>query len=156
MKLFGVTDGKKVIASMSHYDYISLDGLVADGGQPLTNHYGGYSRFWGERVWFEVPQGFDELYYDYNCCNKNRKYGIWNIEDVRILKEVEYPDVDSVEEKSENFIWGTRGVNGDELLKYVLLKNCSADHLQKIIANVKHLQPETEKVIWHLLAKKTV
>ena len=158
MKLLGRTNGKQVIASISHYDFISLgegeDYISVDGGAILTNHYAGYSRGWGKVVWFEVPQDFAELYKDYNFNHKNRKFGIWNIEDVRILEENEWPNVDSIEEKAENFIWGQRGPLGDQPLKYVFLKDCSKEHLQNILKNVPNIHEETEEVIKYLLKTK--
>lgn len=155
MKLLGSTNGEKVIASISHYDYINLDGMMRDGGQPHTNHYAGYTRGGGGKtVWFEVPQTFAELFADYNC-NKNHKYGIWDIKDVRILEKEEFPDTDSIEEKSQNFIWGTNGINGNEKTKYVLLKDCSLEHLRAIIAHVRHISEETKTVIEYLIAQKS-
>ena len=155
MKLIGSTDGKKVIASMSSYDCVSCGELLRDGGQPATNMYAGYTRGYGKVVCFEVPQDFSELYYDYNCNHKNRKYGIWNIEDVKILEKEDWPDFDSMEEKAENFIWGTRGEYGDQPIKYVLLKNCSLDHLKAIIKTQRSIHEETKKVIKYLIGKKS-
>lgn len=155
MKLFGRTNEKIVVASIAHYDCVIDDELMMDGGQPHTNHYAGYNRYsGGRRVVFEVPQNFAELYNDYNFNHKNRKFGIWNIEDVRILEENEWPNVDSIEEKAENFIWGQRGPLGDQPLKYVLLKDCSKEHLQNILNNVPNIHEETEEVIKYLLKTK--
>ena len=158
MKLLGRTNGKQVIASISRHDYISLgegeDYICSDGGQINTNHYAGYDRGWGRVIWFLVPQNFAELYNDYNFNHKNRKYGIWDIKDVRILEENEWPNVDSIEEKAENFIWGCRGVDGNDPLKYVLLKDCSKEHLQNILKNVPNIHEETEEVIKYLLQTK--
>ena len=157
MKLLGATNQKQVIASISHYDCVSAgegaDYIMCDGGQPHTNHYAGYSRGSGGTVWFEVPQTFAELYEDYQF-NKTRKYGIWNIKDVRILPKEEYPDVDSIEEKSEAFCWGTRGSLGKDELKYILLKGCSLDHLKNILKNVPHLHEGTREVIEYLIDKR--
>lgn len=156
MKLIGRTNGKQVIASISHHDYVALgegDGHIsADGGQILTNKYAGYDRGWGQVIWLSVPQNFAELYSDYQF-NKPRKYGIWNIEDVRILEKEEWPDVDSLEEKSQSFIWGTRGKDGAGKLRYVLLKDCSMSHLQAILTNVSDIHPETKEVIKYLIKK---
>lgn len=157
MKLLGRTNQKQVVASISRHDYVSSgegeDQICDDGGQSHTNHYAGYSRGWGETVWFEVPQTFAELYEDYQF-NKTRKYGVWNIEDVRILPKEEYPDIDSIEEKSEAFCWGTRGSLGKNELKYILLKSCSLDHLKNILKNVPHLHEGTREVIEYLIDKR--
>lgn len=156
MKLLGVTDGKTIVASMSHYDYITHGELMADGGNPLTNKYAGYNRFsGGETLWFEVAQDFEELFNDYNHNNKNRKYGVWKIEDVRILKKEEWPDCESIEELSRNYLWGTNGSDGKEKLKYVLLKNCSLDHLKAIIKTQGSIHSKTKEVIEYLISEKT-
>ena len=157
MKLLGKTNRKEVVASISHHDFVAAgegeDGICHDGGQPHTNHCAGYTRGWGETVWFEIPQTFAELYEDYQF-NKTRKYGIWNIKDVRILPKEEYPDVDSIETKAENFIWGHRGLDGTEKLRHVLLKDCSLDHLKNILNNVPHLHGGTREVIEYLIDKR--
>ena len=69
MKLLGRTNGKRVVASISHYDCVSdgegEDYIMADGGAILANGYAGYTRGWGEVIWFEIPETFAELYSDY-------------------------------------------------------------------------------------------
>lgn len=160
MKLFGSTNGKQVVASMSRHDYVSVgegeDRICQDGGQAHTNHYAGYTKGWGKRIVFEVPQTFAELFsdYQYNQGEKPRKYGIWDIEDVRILPKEEWPNVDSIEEKVENFVWGSNGPDGKEKLKYVLLKDCSLDHLKNIIKNVHSIHEGTKEVIEYLIKNK--
>lgn len=137
MKLLGVTNGKQVLASISHYDCRSCgelgDSIMQDGGAVGTSHYAGYSRRRGKSIWFEVAQDFAELYNDYNLSlTEPRKYGIWDIKDVKILSPEEIPDIHSFEYQAENEIWGTNGLSGKDPTKYVLLRNCSKDHLQKI------------------------
>ena len=39
----------------------------------------------------------------------------------------------SLEERAEKLVWGTRGKDGDQPLKYVLLKDCETDHLEAIL-----------------------
>lgn len=136
MKLLGVTNGKQILTSVAHYDYRSLgdreDYLMMDGGvQGLSNF--GYNRFSvsGKKVWFEIPQSYAELYNDWNL-NSPRKYGVWNLKDVKLLSPEEIPDTESFEWRAENEIWGTNGPDGKDPTTYVLLKDCSKDHLQKI------------------------
>lgn len=155
MKLIGSTDGEKVIASISRYDCVTYGELLRDGGQPATNMYAGYTRGYGQVVCFEVPQDFAELYNDYNFNHKNRKYGIWDITDVKILEKEDWPDFDSIEERAENFIWGHRGLLGDQPLQYVLLKNRPLDHLRAIIKTQGSIHEETKEVIEYLIAKKS-
>jgi hypothetical protein len=153
MKLFGLTNGKIVVASISHYDYVMEDGVMMDGGQPHTNHYAGYNRYSGGRhVVFEVPQTFAELYEDYNL-NKSRKYGIWNIEDVKILEPSEYPDPKDPKWKIENAIWGTRGKSGEEPLHYIHLKDATTTHLAAILST-ERISPELKEIINQILKTK--
>jgi hypothetical protein len=150
MILHGKTDGKKIVASLSRHHYVSHGKLMMDGGQCLTNHYAGYSRYSmdGDLVWFEVPETFDELY-------NARHDGVWDVENVRIISKEEYEKIDTLQEKANNFIWGTKGKNGDEPFRQVSLKNCSKEHLEAIIKNVPHIHEETEQVIKYLISQKS-
>ncbi len=137
MKLLGVTNGKQVLASVAHYDCRTFgegeDYIMQDGGALGTPDHAGYNRKWGKSLWFEVPQNMAELYNDWNnSLNSPRKYGIWNLADVKILTPEEYPDVESFEWRAENAIWGTNGPNGDQPTAYVLLKDCENLHLRRI------------------------
>ncbi len=137
MKLLGFHNNKQIIASVARHDYISTgegdDYILADGGQPNIGDSVGYNKHWGISAWFEVPQTFAELYNDYNnSLNSPRKYGIWPIEEVKLLSSEEYPDINSFEWKAENAIWGTNGPNGDQPTTYVLIKDCEKSHLKKI------------------------
>jgi len=135
MKLLGVTNGKKILTSVAHYDYRvygeGQDYIMMDGGQSLNGDFC-YNRFsvTGEKLWFEVPQTFAELYNDYNL--RNREYGIWNLKDVKLLLPEEIPDISSFQWQAENAIWGTNGKDGKSSTTYVLIKDCEESHLQKI------------------------
>lgn len=136
MKLLGVTNGKQVLASVAHYDCRTFgdgeDYIMQDGGQNIDESFG-YNRKWGKSIWFEIPQTYAELYNDWNnSLNSSRKYGIWNLADVKILTPEEYPDINSFEWRAENAIWGTNGLNGDQPTTYVLIKDCEKNHLKKI------------------------
>lgn len=137
MKLLGFHNNKQVIASMARHDYNSFgdgdDRIMADGGQPSIGDSAGYNKHWGRTIWFEIPQNYAELYNDWNqSLNSPRKYGLWNLEDVKILSPEEIPDTETFEWRAENEIWGTNGLSGKEPTTYVLLKDCSVEHLQKI------------------------
>jgi hypothetical protein len=153
MKLLGKTDGEKFIASLHHYHYVKCDDMVCDGGQPHTNFYSGYTNFSmsGQTVWFEFNADFAEIYNKYN---RKKINGVWDVKQGKILSPEEYPDVNDMSVKADNFIWGTSGKHGKSPLKYVLLKNCETDHLQNILANVKHIQPETKEVIEYILKNR--
>jgi hypothetical protein len=150
MKLLGKTDGEKFIASLHHYHCVAHGDLMMDGGQPHTNCYSGCNRFSmdGQTVWFEFNADFAEIYNRYSVGEIN---GVWDVKQGRILPPEEYPDVDDINVKAENFIWGTFGKDPKSPFKFVLLKNCETDHLQNILANVKYIQLETKKVIEHIL-----
>jgi hypothetical protein len=137
MKLKGFTNGDKIVASIARYDYITFgEGdsyIMADGGQPNIGDSEGYTRFWGKRIWFEVPQTFAELYNDWRESHRGpRKYGVWNYNEVKILSPEEVPNTKSFEWQAENATWGTLGINGDQPISFVMLKDCSYEHLTKI------------------------
>ena len=136
MKLLGKANDKWVVASISHYDCVTHDGLMRDGGQPHCPNYAGYTRssMEGETVWFEVPQTFADLYNDYQFNTKKRKYGIWKRGAVKILPQEEWPNLYDPTLKYENAVWGTRGKDGDEKLRYVLVKDMDTKHLEAVIA----------------------
>jgi len=158
MKLLGVTNGKQVIASVARYDYNSLgEGVFVDGGQPNIHDNAGYMRWGGKPIWFEIPQDFAGLFNDWRESRRGQKrqYGIWNIEDVKILCEDEFPNTSSFEWKAENAIWGTCGINGDQPLTYVMLKDCSIEHLENIkILCQGHGANEIIKIVDYFLDKK--
>lgn len=136
MKLLGYTNGQQVIASIAAHDFRTFGSgdsyIMADGGViGITSN--GYNRHWGRPIWIEVPQNMAELYNDYNqSLFSPRKYGVWQIEDVKVLAPEEYPDTNGFEYRAENEIWGTNGPNGDEPTTHVLIKDCSKEHLAKI------------------------
>lgn len=155
MKLLGVKNDKYVIASISHYDCVTRDKLLADGGQPSTINYSGYNRLLGERIWFEVPQTFAELYNDYNQSRSWRKYGVWKLNDSKILSPEEYPNTKTFEYKVEQAIWGANGIDGDQRTKYVHLIECETSHLKLILQLcVDRYNDEYVKIINHILENR--
>ena len=137
MKLLGFTNGKQIVASVARYDFIKIgdkdDYIMADGGQPNIGDSAGYNKYWGKTIWFEIPQTFAELYNDWRESHRRpRKYGVWNFNEVKILSPEEFPNTESFEWQAENAIWGTLGINGDKPLSFVMLKDCSCEHLKKI------------------------
>lgn len=139
MKLLGITDGVKVIASVGCHDYVTINDIMHDGGQPGTHQYAGYNRYRGDSAYFEVPQTYAELYTDYqiNYGNRKRSYGIWDIGDVSLLDFDNVEKCDTFEYEVSQAIWGTRGIDGDELLKFVHLVDCSTTHLKAILNSQK-------------------
>lgn len=152
MILHGITDGKNVIASISHYDYRSVDGLMMDGGQCHTLEYSGYNRWAGGRaIWFEVPQNFAELYYDYNFNKGKRKYGYWKIKKVKIIPDDTKIDIE--EHKIKNAIWGTYGKSGKDKLKFVHLIDCEDEHLRNIL-NSQKISDKLSNIIKTILTNR--
>lgn len=137
MKLQGVTDGKFFIASVARHHYVVKGDLMADGGQPTLQYSGGYTRFRGKWVWAEVRENFGDLYTAYE---RGEDVGIWQVGNIwnnypdraLILEKKEVPNTKSKLWKYRNFIWGSRGKNGDEPLKYVNLSQVSVEHLNNI------------------------
>ena len=165
MILVGSKNHTHVIASISGYDCVTngedKEFILHDGGQPGTNFYSGYGRFSGKSVLFEVPQTFAELFNDYQF-NRPRKYGTWRIDEVRILNEEEIedfykivgPDRENDHYLYENTLWGTRGKNGDEPLRYVSLKDCEIDHLYAI-KDTQSISHDTTLAINYWISKKS-
>ncbi len=154
MKLLAVTNGKKVVFSVGHYDCRAVDGLMADGGQPGCTDYAGYTRFSHKPIWIELPGvNFGTLFGDYQA-GKDRAYGIHDISEVRILPEDEIPDTESREWKIENTIWGTRGPKGDQPLKWILLKDADTDHLKAILKNCSYAAEDIKDAAIEILERR--
>ena len=51
---------------------------------------------------------------------------------------------DDISIKADKMVWGTRGKLGDEPLRYVFLKDCETEHLEKILEqkNIASYMPE--------------
>ncbi len=145
------------VFSVSHHDFRMAHNLMADGGQPGLQNYAGYSRSNAPMRWIELPNvTFADLQNDY--LNENagkRRYGVHTANEFRVLTTEEEPNVDSMEWKMENYVWGTRGVNGKKPLKYILLKDAETTHLRAILVNCPHVHnTETEKVVLAILASR--
>ena len=123
MQLYGVKNKTHFIASIGHYDCITFEDMLMDGGQPGCDDYAGYSRFssGNTQVYAEVVQTFGELYTDYKFNTKERKYGVWRLDDVRLLRTEKYPDLMSLDWRMKTSVWGTRGKNKNQPLKYIVL-----------------------------------
>lgn len=151
MKLRGVKNDKWFIASVDHHDCVGVDDLMMDGGQIGTDNYAGYTRASGEYCCAEVAQNWAELIYDYRF-NDTRQYGIWKLEDVKILNpKEEDSSVDSFEHKLETAYWGTYGKDGKQPFKYILLKDAETDHLKKILETQHHISSLYKELIEYIL-----
>jgi hypothetical protein len=158
MKVFGVTDGKYFIASAGHHDCVAIADLMVDGGQAGAYDYAGYVRTSGTPCWAEIKDlTFAEFYTDYKLNGfHERQYGIWMLKplagecQVRILDKEEVPDYESMYWRKEMAIWGTRGKDGTEKLKYIHLKEAETEHLKNII-KTQIVAPHTFDVIIGIL-----
>jgi len=147
--LLGVINARYFIASVSAHHYISKGKLIADGGQPNTPGYAGYTRFNGTEVWARVPETYAELVTNYQT---RKQTGIWNKAAVEI-QEVE-PDTTTAEWVREHTIWGTYGKNGDQPLKYIRLDEAESDHLEAILETQKGISPTTKALITTILLER--
>ena len=156
MKLSGVTNGQFFIASAGHHDCISYEGMLVDGGQPGCADYAGYQRGSQKFCYAEIKGlTFAEFFTDYYVESEQRKYGIWPISAVRILKESEWPDTQSFDWIVANSIWGTRGKDRRGPLRYIHLLDAETDHLLNILDECL-VSPQTTKVIDHILTTRGI
>lgn len=69
------------------------------------------------------------------------------------VEELYLTTENSVEEVMDKLVWGTYGPKGDQPLRWVLLKECSTDHLQAIL-KVPNLSPIVKDAIEGILTKR--
>lgn len=156
MKILGRANERFFIASAAHYDCRTHDGMMVDGGAKGCHDYAGYNRFGGDgkTCWAEIPITFADFYNDYRLNSTSsravRKYGIWPLSEAKILEKEDWPDIESLDWKIENAIWGTRGKNGDEPLKYISLKDAETSHLEAIL-ELKYASEYIKEVINKIL-----
>ena len=60
-------------------------------------------------------------------------------------------DTDPIDVCINAMVWGTRGKEGTEPLKYALLKSCETDHLKAILRTQEHITAKTREVITAIL-----
>ena len=58
------------------------------------------------------------------------------------------------DEMVSNLLWGTYGINGDQPLKYVRLKDCETSHLKAILTNCRNIPDYVRNVINIILEKR--
>ena len=158
MKIPAFKNENIAVFSCSHHDCNGAEGIYMDGGVSGTSVYAGYNRFGGEgeRCWIELPNvSFADIYNDYNeSLYKPRKYGVHKLADIRILPPEEYQDTESFQWERENAIWGTCNVKGNQQTTYMLLVECSTDHLENILKNCHHISAKTIKIINSILGDR--
>lgn len=157
MKIPAVRNKTHVVFSVGHYDFRTFEDLMADGGIPNLHNYAGYRRLSGKPCWIEIPDvSMADLLNDYMTIRNDRKYGLHKIEDVHILEESEFPDINSFEWIVDNAVWKTYGKDGKSPGKYILLKDASTEHLIKIMELLAARQDvaEIECVIMDILPKR--
>lgn len=146
--LLGVANKRYFLASVAAHHYVVKGKLMADGGQPNTGGYAGYSRFSGNSVWAMVPETYAEVVTKYNAIKET---GIWAMNQVKIL---DAPDTTTLAWVREHAIWGTRGKNGDQPLKYVRLDETESNHLEAILSTQKGISPRYKIIIEAILGER--
>ncbi len=71
------------------------------------------------------------------------------------VEELSFDDNATVLEQFDKQLWGTFGPNGDQPLKYILLRDAEVDHLQKILQNGQSLTKRLKSLIQLILQLKT-
>lgn len=88
---------------------------------------------------------------DYSRCSGNFEKLIKSGDIISLML---YSDA-SIEQKAEKLIWGTRGKNGDQPLKYVLMKDCETDHLNAIL-ETQIITKDRRNVIEYIIRKRKI
>lgn len=57
-------------------------------------------------------------------------------------------------EMVSNLLWGTYGIDGNQPLKYVKLKDCETSHLKNILTNCRNIPDYVRNVINIILEKR--
>lgn len=76
------------------------------------------------------------------------RYGANNMD---LIESYHLYNNDNFEDIKAKLLWGTRGINGDQPLKWVPLISCDSNHLNNILKNVKKLNPIHNRVILSIL-----
>jgi len=63
-------------------------------------------------------------------------------------------DKNTIEEIREVMTWGTRGINGDQPLTYVKLKDMSTTHIARTLSNVPGILPHFIRSFYDELARR--
>ena len=62
----------------------------------------------------------------------------------------------SNEEIKEKILWGTRGINGTDELKWIPLSKCETLHLQNILSTQYHISKQTQNLIKEILTDRGI
>ncbi len=63
---------------------------------------------------------------------------------------------DKVEDYADKVVWGTKGKAGDEKFRWVLLKNCSEEHLLGILKTQKKASDHVVRAICYILHRRVM
>jgi hypothetical protein len=63
---------------------------------------------------------------------------------------------DKVEDYADKVVWGTRGKNGDEKFRWVLLKNCSEEHLLGILKTQEKAAEYVRRAVCYILHRRVM
>ncbi len=83
-----------------------------------------------------------------------RRVGDIKTRDIK-WKDISLTNSDPITKLKRNLVWGTRGIDGNEPLKYVFLKNCDKNHLKSILKSQNQIKGTIySKVIKEILKVK--
>jgi hypothetical protein len=148
MKIQAIKVNDHYLYSRENHDFRSLGEYSVDAGPGVGRIL--YHTTCPTPQWIEIKGvNYADLYNDWN--SRENKYGIHPIDEVTVLEEKDWPDTDSFEWKKQTKIWGTNGPNGDQPTKYVMLVDCSSDHLHSILHHCGHISDETRNIVKSIL-----
>jgi len=99
-----------------------------------------------------IPYGTDDKYYFIDGGNEYRRHNFLNIsfpngeKDWRFFEDnyknqcrnLAITDEDTITDIKDNLVWGTRGPNGDQPVKYKYIKDLETSHIEAIFDDVEN------------------
>jgi hypothetical protein len=159
MKVFGIIVGDKFLYSRARHDFRTTgeDGDVVgiDGGQPSSVSYVRViNPAKCKSAWVEVEDITKaDLFNDFN--NQTDELGICAVSDVKIIDDPkDFPDTESWEWNKQNMIWGTRGLDGKQGVKYKMLTDLETDQLEAILKTQFHIGDDYKRAIKEILEER--
>lgn len=92
---------------------------------------------------YRIDGGHEYFLYSfpYGCCKE--------FEDLRLT------DSNALKTIKNKLIWGTKGKEGDEPLKYIKIKDMEKEHMEKLLFEVRpHLINPLHRTIMHMIYKE--
>lgn len=151
MKILAAIYDGHAVYSRGRHDFRTFNGISVDGGPGVERIIGQLpDKTFPSLKWIEVKEvNYADIYNDWN--SRENKFGIHKLDEVTILEEKDCPDTDSFEWQKQTKIWGTNGPDGDQPTKYVMLIDCSSDHLNAILHHCGHISDDIRNIIKSIL-----